>query len=137
MDVEALRSHPLFEGLSDDDLQRCAGWFTEEVVPAGGGLASQDEFAYKFYVVLDGEVDVHRDFDFVARIGPGDFFGEMGLLAGERRNARVIGHSRCTLGCMMTWDFKTMVEAFPIIGERIDGVVAERRAGIDEQDQQK
>lgn len=131
MDADRLRAVPLFEGLSDQELARCAEWFDEVEVPGGSGLAKQDDFAYKFFVVLDGEVDVHRDFDFVARLGPGECFGEMGLLSGERRNARVVGHTRCTLGCMMTWDFKEMVEQFPAIGERIDAIAAER--GEDQQ----
>lgn len=132
MDADRLRSHPLFEALSDDELARCAEWFKEVEVVAGSGLAKQDDFSYKFFIVLDGEVDIHRDFEFVARLGPGDFFGEMGLLSGERRNARVIGHTRCTLGCMMAWDFKTMVEEFPAIGAQIDAVAAERLAGLEQ-----
>ena len=117
---------PLFEGMSDTDLRRCAEMFQEAELLQGTGLAREGDFAYKFFVVLSGEVDVLRGFEPVARLGPGDFFGEMGLMSGERRNARVVAHTRCELAWMMAWDFKTMSEEFPEVAARIDDVVAAR-----------
>ena len=45
--------------------------------------------AHAFYAVIDGDVIVHRDGEEVARLGPGDFFGERGLLDNAPRNASV------------------------------------------------
>lgn len=126
MQAEDIASSKLFEGLTQEELERCAKPFKEVEMVAGSSLAKQDDFAYKFFVVLDGEVDVHRDFKFVARLGPGDHFGEMALVRHEKRNARVTAHTRCRLGCMMGWEFKTMTEEHPVIAERIAAVVAER-----------
>ena len=123
-----LSSLELFEGLSDDDVGRCTAMFQQREFVAGESLASEGDFSYKFFVVLDGEVDVHRDFDFVARLGSGDFFGEAGLVDAERRNARVTSHTRCTLAWMMGWDFATMMEQFPSVAERIESVVESRRS---------
>lgn len=126
MDVEQIRSLTLFEGLSDDELADCAGRFKEFEILAGTSLAKQDDFAYKFFIVLDGEVDVHRDFQFVTRLGPTEFFGERALVKGEKRNARVTAHTRCRLACMMGWDFKAMTDHFPAIAERISDVIDAR-----------
>lgn len=130
VDADRLRPLPLFEGMSDADLRRCAEMFHEAELLQGSGLAREGDFAYKFFVVLSGEVDVLRGFDPVARLGAGDFFGEMGLMSGERRNARVVAHTRCELAWMMAWDFKAMSEEFPAVAGRIDEVVAERMGSL-------
>lgn len=126
MQAERLRSLSLFEGLTDDELARCADRFEEVELIAGSSLAKQDDYAYKFFVVLDGEVDIHRDFEFVARLGPDEFFGETALVKGEKRNARVTSRTRCRLACMMVWNFKATTEEFPAVAERIDAVVQQR-----------
>ncbi|WP_395154020.1 cyclic nucleotide-binding domain-containing protein [Ilumatobacter sp.] len=128
MEIEEFRSIALFEGLTDDELAQCTEPLKELEMVAGSSLAKQDDFAYKFFIVLDGEVDVHRDFEFVASIGPGEFFGETALVKGEKRNARVTTHTRCRLACMMGWEFKTMTEKFPSVAAHIDAAVAEREA---------
>jgi CRP-like cAMP-binding protein len=126
MDSSALRDVPLFEGLGDDDIERCAGLFQEREFVAGSSLASEGDFSYKFFVVLDGEVDVHRNFEFVVRLGRGEIFGERGVVTGDRRNARVTAHTRSRLAWMMGWDFRTMTEDFPVIAERVEAVIAAR-----------
>ncbi len=126
MDIDQLKNSPLFEGVTDEEIDSWASLFTETEMVAGSSLAKQDDFAYKFFVVLDGEVDVHRDFEFVARMGPGEHFGEVALVKGERRNARVTAHSRCRLACMMGWDFKQMLDDLPVVRERVEAAAAER-----------
>jgi len=128
MDVNGLRSSPLFEGLGGADLDRCIGFFQETEILAGASLAEEGDFAYKFFVVLDGEVEVLRDSERVARLGPGDFFGEMGTIIHGRRNARVVAHTRCTLAWIMTWDFDTMTKEFSSVATRIDELIAARTA---------
>lgn len=128
MDVEQIRSLALFEGLTDDELAGCAGPLTELEIVTGSSLAKQDDFAYKFFIVLDGEVDVHRDFAFVARLGAGEFFGERALVKGDKRNARVTAHTHCRIACMMGWEFKAMTERLPAVAERIAAVIDARDA---------
>lgn len=128
MQIEELRSMSLFEGLTDAELAECTEPLKEFQIVAGSSLAKQDDFAYKFFVVLEGEVEVHRNFEFVASMGPGEFFGEMALVKGERRNARVTARTRCRLACMMGWEFKTMTEQFPTVAAHIDAAVAQREA---------
>jgi CRP-like cAMP-binding protein len=130
IDAARLRPSALFEGLSDEDLEQCAGRFEEMELLSGSGIAKEGDFSYKFFVVLEGEVDVLRDFDLVARLGAGDFFGEMGASADQPRNARVVAHTRCDLAVMMAWDFKTMLKEFPDVANRIDAKVAERMASV-------
>lgn len=126
MQVDQIRSTPLFEGLTDDELADCASALTEIELVAGSSLAKQDDFAYKFFIVLEGDVDVHRDFELIATLGPGEFFGETGLVKGEKRNARVTTKSRCRIACMMGWEFKEMMDRLPSVASRVDATITER-----------
>ena len=95
---------------------------------AGTVLAREGEFAYKFFVVLEGEVEIQREFEHIATLGPGEFFGEMGVIEGGRRNARVLATTRCKLAWMMIWDFDNMTKDHPEIAARIQAAV-EGRSG--------
>lgn len=132
MEASRLGSVPLFDGLPDETVEECAALFQETEMLRGSGLAREGEFAYKFFVVLEGEVLVQRDFKDVATIGEGEFFGEMGVMSGGRRNARVIANTPCRLAWMMGWDFEKMTEEHPEIAARIQAVVDQRMAGIDD-----
>ena len=130
MESSTLRNLPLFEGLSDDVVQAWADRFQEQDMLAGTALAREGEFAYKFFVVLDGEVEVQHGFEHAATLGPGDFFGEMGVMSGGRRNARILATNRCQVAWMMGWDFEAMLEEHPEIANRIQAVVDERMATL-------
>jgi len=126
MESGKLRSLPLFEGLPDEVVDGCTKRFKETDLLAGTELASEGEFAYKFFVVLDGEVEVQRDSKHIATLGAGDFFGEMGVMSGGRRNAVVIAQSRCQLAWMIGWEFDAMLAEYPEVAERVQKVVDER-----------
>lgn len=130
IDAPRLRCSPLFESLSDDELQRWAAVFEESPFLDAANIAREGEFAYRFFVVLEGEVEVLHGFDRIALLGPGEFFGEMGVMAAGRRNARVTAHGRCTLASMVAWDFQELTGEFPSVAQRIDEVVRERVAAL-------
>jgi CRP-like cAMP-binding protein len=126
MDAAGLRSVTLFDALSDEDLARCAELLREDEFVAGSRLVKEGEFAYRFFVVLDGLVDVQHAFERVQQLGPGDFFGEVGVVTGQRRNASVLAHTRCHVASMMTWDFNALRQQFPELAARLDAVIAQR-----------
>jgi CRP/FNR family cyclic AMP-dependent transcriptional regulator len=126
MHASRLASVPLFSGLTPEELERCAAMFEETEMLAGSGMIREGDFSYRFFVVLEGHVDVLRDFEAVATLGPGDYFGEAGVLTGERRNARVVAKDRCVVGRLMGWDFKQMADQFPSIADHVRRTIAER-----------
>jgi len=127
MDALRLRKSSLFDGLPDADLEHCAGWFEETELPAGSRLVNEGDYSYKFFVILDGELEVRHDFEKVRHLGPGDFFGEMGLLSDSRRSAKVIALTRCAVARILTWDFRTMLAEHLLIATRIEAVAEQRR----------
>jgi CRP-like cAMP-binding protein len=66
-------------------------------LPDGVDVVVQGAPAHAFYAIVDGGVIVHRDETEVVRLGPGDYFGERGLLDNAPRNATVTTAEPSTL----------------------------------------
>ncbi|MDP9227339.1 MAG: MFS transporter [Actinomycetota bacterium] len=93
--VEALNRLSIFEGAPRQTLESIASVMTEESVGAGTDIVREGEPADDFFVVLEGELEVLSAGETGARsrrvnsLGPGDYFGEIGLLEGIPRTASV------------------------------------------------
>src|SRR5204863_5287847 len=74
--VDELAGIPLFESLSDADLQEVASWFEERTADEGVRLIGEGAAGYSFFVLLDGSAAVTSGDTQLADLGPGDFFGE-------------------------------------------------------------
>jgi CRP-like cAMP-binding protein len=66
-------------------------------LPPGVDVVVQGAPAHAFYAVVEGRVVVHRDGKAVVHLGPGDSFGERGLLDHAPRNATVTTETDATL----------------------------------------
>jgi CRP-like cAMP-binding protein len=128
MDSQALAEVPLFEGLSDEELAACAAPFQEIEVLSDHNVAREGDDSYAFFIVLDGQLAVHVDFNEIATLGPGEFFGEMGLEDKGKRSAHVASRGRVKLAKLMTWDYEKMIADHPVVKQRIAAVAAERAA---------
>lgn len=84
-----LKSIPLFAGLRDSELDVVGSAVTELNLPAGEVLMREGNLAHEMFIVLDGTLEVTREGEHVADIGPGEFAGEMALLTQARRDASV------------------------------------------------
>jgi CRP-like cAMP-binding protein len=126
MDPKRLKSVPLFEGLSKKELQELGRWTDEVEIPAGKHLAEQGEFAYEFFVIESGTADVFQDDQHITTLGPGDFFGEIGLIRSSRRTASVVATSPMSLIVMARREFSAMEGNLPHVAERIRNRLEER-----------
>jgi CRP-like cAMP-binding protein len=117
---------PLFAGLSKDDQQVVAQYADEVDVPAGTKLAQEGRLAYEFFAIQDGTAQVTREGQAIADLGPGDFFGEIGLLGGERRVASVTATSPMRLVVLTGAQLRAMESRMAPVGERIRAAMAQR-----------
>jgi CRP-like cAMP-binding protein len=88
--VDALAALTLFSDLGRPQLELVIHTFDETSFPAGQRILRQGFTGTGFYVVLEGEVAIRIDGEDRARLGRGDFFGEMSLLLGEPPVADVV-----------------------------------------------
>jgi CRP/FNR family transcriptional regulator, cyclic AMP receptor protein len=126
MQVAELAKVEFFGGLSKRELEQLAQWTDRVSVSQGHELAREGEFAHEFFLIEDGIADVVQDGDKIATLGPGDFFGEIGLLETERRTASVVAASDMQLIVMFQREFKQMEREMPNVGERIRSAIRAR-----------
>jgi MFS family permease len=85
---------PLFSGVSSSALERALGQLAPVPVRAGQAVVRQGEPADRFYIIDSGTYRVSQIGDdgsemMLRRLGPGEVFGELGLLTGAARSATV------------------------------------------------
>ena len=127
MDVSQLKSIPLFEEVGDEELAQVAPFATEVEVEQGRVLVREGDFSYEFMAIEEGEAEVTRGGEHIADLGPGDFFGEMGLLERTLRNATVTAKTTVRLITLTGWDLRRVERAAPQAMDRIRQVLEERR----------
>jgi CRP/FNR family cyclic AMP-dependent transcriptional regulator len=89
-DLGTLARLALFADLDRPQLERIAHTYEEEVFPAGQRVLRKGFSGSGLYVVLDGEAEISRDGAELARLGRGEFFGEVSALLGGKPTADVV-----------------------------------------------
>ena len=97
MDTDHLKTIPLFSSLSDKALNTVSVFATETSVSTGKRLVHEGDYSYDLIVIESGTADVIKDGKIIGSLGPGDVFGEMGMLSGGRRMADVVATSSMRL----------------------------------------
>jgi CRP-like cAMP-binding protein len=112
--AEELERVPLFSGLSQRQLRRLAKDFRERRVSAGAVLARQGEMSgAAFYVIAEGEAAVTVDGRRVGTLGPGDHFGELGMISESERTATVEALTPMRCHTIQFWHFRAFAKKNP------------------------
>ncbi|MGB5764118.1 MAG: cyclic nucleotide-binding domain-containing protein [Sedimenticolaceae bacterium] len=78
------------------------------------------------YLISKGEVEVMVDGRRINTRGPGEFFGEMALLSGDRRSADITALDYCRFAVLSGRDFHRFLHRYPEIRNQIAALAAER-----------
>ena len=127
MDAIRLKQIPLFQDVPDDELGQIATFAQEVTVEQGRELVREGDFSYEFMAIEEGEAEVSRHGEHLADLGPGDFFGEIGLLEKTLRTATVTAKTPMRLVTLTGWDLKRMEKHIPEAIERVRATLEERR----------
>lgn len=100
-------------------------WF-----PARAPIVQQGEPGDRFYILLEGDVDVVRDEERVAELGPGDFFGETALLLDTPRTASVIARSHTLTWSITRPAFQRLVGGYLLANPQTQAEIMRRMRGV-------
>ena len=118
--VDDLKQVPLFRDLSRRQLKQLGRSFRERRFKPGTSLVRQGEMSgVDFFVIVEGEASVAVDGKEVGNLGPGDHFGELGLIAEQVRTATVTAATPLSCLAMASWDFRRFVKSNPDVGWKL------------------
>ena len=126
MDPARLKKIPVFADLSDEERDHIAALAAEVSVPEGKELVREGDYSYDVLAIEEGTARVDRHGEHIADLGPGDVFGEMGVLKREQRNATVVATSPMLLVTLTSWDIRRLQKTAPKAVVHLREVVAQR-----------
>ena len=130
--VAKLRAIPIFADLDDEALARVGAVVTEFEAPAGHVLTQPGQEGSGMFILEEGSVTVELPRGAIITLEPGEFFGELAILApGVTRTARVQAATAVRCLAVARRDFAAILEAEPDIAVAMLPVLARRIADLE------
>ena len=118
--VDELGAVKLFGGLSQRQLRQLARLMKERTFRPGVAVVEEGTMSgVGFFIVAEGEASVTVDGREVARIGPGDHFGELALINEDARTASVTSITRLRCHVIAFWDFRKFARDNPDVAWKL------------------
>lgn len=126
-----LQSVPLFEALVDEELTLLATQCSVRRFDAGDRIFRQGEPADGLYVIEHGAVSIVNDrvgepVQRLARLGPGGYFGEMGLLDSGERSATAIASEESSVIHVRKQDLIGLLQQRPLLAVKLRAAIIRR-----------
>ncbi len=127
MDVSLLKTIPLFAEVPEDKLRKIAPFAETDEFAEGQVVVKEGGYSNHFFAIEDGTAKVERGGEHIADLGPGDVFGEQGLLEKQERSATVTATSRLRVFKIEHWELSRMRKTMPEVVEELQRKVTERQ----------
>ena len=119
-EVSFLRNVPIFNELSDQELEKIAGLGIRKKYKKGSIILLEEETGAALFVIVSGKVKIVRMDDdgrevILSILGESDFFGEMAILDGLTRSASVVATSKSELFMIHRRDFLKLLNDYPLV----------------------
>ena len=119
-EVSFLRNVPIFNELSDQELEKIAGLGVRKKYKKGSIILLEEETGAALFVIASGKVKIVRMDDdgrevILSILGESDFFGEMAILDGLTRSASVVATSKSELFMIHRRDFLKLLNDYPMV----------------------
>jgi CRP-like cAMP-binding protein len=127
-----LHTSPFFTALPADERESVARRFRFVEMADGAILVRQGQPSSGLYALLVGSVQVIH-FDGVgdkelAKLEPGDVFGEMSMLTGDEAMASCVAEGKCWALTLSRNDFRALAGESPVVREAVEELAEARRA---------
>lgn len=126
--VELIKRVPLFSNCSKRELEEIAHIADEIDLREGKEMTKEGSRGREFLVLLDGDADVTKDGHSINKLGAGDFFGEIALVADSPRTATVTATSPVRALVITDRSFRRLLDEQPEIQRKVLQALAERLA---------
>ena len=135
--LEMLRGVDMFAELSDEEKAEVAERLQYAPFARGDIITKQGDASHWLYIVAFGEAEVRYEPPggtprVVGTLNAGQFFGEMGLLAGEARYATVVAKTDVECYRLDKAAFQGLLLSRPEIAEEVSRLVGSRRGDLDQ-----
>lgn len=129
--LDTLAHNPTFKGVTQDHLRRLAACSRRRLVLAGTVLMTEGIASDRLYVLVRGAVRVEKGIDdlvprTLARLGPGELVGEMGILRNTPLSVTVIAEEDLELLEVSADDLKAVFREDPLLLMAFAKVMHER-----------
>lgn len=116
---------PMFDDLTPEQVDTLTQMLRPRFAVPGERLIRQGDRGDAVYFITSGAVEV-RVADRTVQLGRGDFFGELALLTGRRRQSDVVALGYCQLLLLYEADFRTLLTRNPGMRARVDRIANAR-----------
>ncbi len=128
-----LEKVPLLRQVDAAVLEHIADVSGELAFPAGEAIVLQGQVGNGLYIVTSGEVRIVAGGEELARLGPGEFFGELSVIDQKPRNATVYAVGPTVCLALASWDLIALLEQEPQLAMNLLHELADRLRRIDAQ----
>jgi CRP/FNR family transcriptional regulator, cyclic AMP receptor protein len=128
LDSAQLKRIPLYADASDEELNKVATFAQSKEIPEGEVVIEEGGFSRELLAIEDGTAEVTREGEHIADLGPGDVFGEAGMLDDEMRSATVTATSRLKLISLGHFEVKRLKKSAPEVYAAIENLVEDRKS---------
>jgi CRP/FNR family cyclic AMP-dependent transcriptional regulator len=126
VDAVQLKRIPLVSDASDEELKQVAAFAQSKEVPEGEVILEEGGFSRELLAIEEGTAEVTREGEHLADLGPGDVFGEAGMLDDSMRAATVTATSRMKLISLGHFEVQRLKKNAPGVYRSIEQLVEER-----------
>lgn len=130
--IERLRQLATFSHWPDDALQDLAGGMLVQHVPAQELVYQKGAAGDAMYLVEKGQVELRNEDEVLARLGPGNEFGDMALLTGRPRTSNAIAVTGVNLWVLYRSDVDQISTRYPAAQAAVAETVQQRLSSADE-----
>jgi small-conductance mechanosensitive channel/CRP-like cAMP-binding protein len=135
--LEMLRNVDMFAALADEEKAEIAERLQYAPFARGDVITKQGDASHWLYIMAFGDAEVLYEPpggtpSVVGVLHPGQFFGEMGLLAGEARYATVVAKTDVECYRLDKSSFQGLLLSRPQIAEEVSRIVGSRRGDLDQ-----
>jgi CRP/FNR family cyclic AMP-dependent transcriptional regulator len=104
---------PVLAALKPKDREKVLWSARQRTYAPGDVVVKEGDSSLNLFLVAAGHARIEHDGKVLRTIGPGDFFGELGILQEHPRTATVIAEEGLTCVLLPAWEFRSLLKEHP------------------------